>query len=185
MPLRKVPVSWTTGIGGSGVSVFYSLEATDITTNLTTFFSAIKAFFPAVCTWQVPSSGDIIDIASGKITGGWSGGTASTTTATGSGAYVAGTGAMVRWNTSQIRDGRRMKGRTFLCPLITVEFDNAGTIANADVATMQTAANALAGTGSLTIYGRPRSKTSNDGQAATVTGGQVLDKVVSLRSRRT
>lgn len=185
MPLRKVPVAWTTGIGGAGVSIFYSLEATDITASLGTFFTAVKAYHPAVVTWNIPASGDIIDIPTGRITGAWSGGTAATIAATGSGAYVAGTGAYVRWNTAQIRDGRRMKGRTFLCPLITVEFDNTGTLANTDVAAMQTAASNLAATGTLIIYGRPRGPGATDGQSAVVTGAVVADRVTSLRSRRT
>jgi hypothetical protein len=185
MPLRKVPVAWTTGIGGTGVSVFYSLEATDITVALGTFFTAIRTLFPPSVTWQIPASGDVINIPDGKITGSWSGGTAATVTGSGLANYVAGTGAYVRWQTSTIRDGRRIKGRTFLVPLITSAFDSSGTITDGNVTTLQSAATALAGTGTLTIWGRPRGKGATDGQAGTVVSGLVLDKVTSIRTRRT
>lgn len=167
------------------MSVFYSLEATDITVQLATFFNAIKGSFPSQVVWNIPPSGDIIDIASGRITGSWTGGTQASVVGAAAGAYVAGTGAYVRWQTSQIRDGRRMKGRTFLCPINSGLYDTSGTLADATVTVFQTAANALAGTGSLTIYGRERVTGSGDGQAATVTGAVVPDRVTSLRSRRT
>lgn len=185
MPLRKVPVAWTTGIGGTGVSVFYSLESVDVTAELGTFFNAIKSLFPGPVTWQVPNSGDTIENATGLITGGWSGGTAATIIGGGGATYVAGTGAFVRWQTSQIRDGRRMRGRTFLCPLTTGSFDSSGTLTDGNVTQMQTAATALAGSGKLIIWGRPRGPGASDGQAGLVTAGQVPDKVTSIRSRRT
>ena len=185
MPARKVVVSWGTGIGGAGLSVFYSLEATDITASLGTFFTAIAGVFPTVVTWSIPSSGDIIDIPTGKITGAWSGGTAANITATGGAAYVAGTGAMVRWQCTQVIDGRRVKGRTFLVPLLTTAFDTTGTITNANVTTLSNAAAALAGTGTLQIYHRPTKLSPGTGALANVTGSSVPDKVVSIRSRRT
>lgn len=184
MPVRKIPVTWNTGVGGVGVSIFYTIDSVDVTAALGTFFGAIKAFFPTSVTWQVPSAGDTLDIASGKITGGWSGGTASTTTGAGGTAYVAGTGAYVRWLTSGVINGRRVKGRTFLCPLITGCFDANGTISDANVATMQTAVNALAGTGMLDVYTRPHPKGALNGQLSLVSAGVVPDKVTSIHSRR-
>lgn len=184
MPLRRVAVAWTTGIGGVGVSNFYSLEATDITVSLATFFNAIKGLFPTAVTWNVPTTGDIIEITNGHITAAWTGGTGATIAGTVAGSYVAGTGAFVRWSSSQIRGTRRMRGRTFLCPLATGSFDSAGTLVDANVTTMQNAAVALAGTGTLQIWGRPRGVGGSDGQAGLVTGAQVPDKVTSLRTRR-
>lgn len=185
MPLRRVPVAWTTGIGGTGVSIFYSLEATDITASLGTFFNAIKGYFPNIVVWNIPPSGDVIDIPTGRITGGWTGGTQASISGTASGAYVAGTGGYVRWQTSQIRDGRRMKGRTFLCPVNSGQYDGSGTMLDTMVTAWQTAASTLAATGTLIIYGRERTPGAGDGQSAVVTGAQVPDRVTSLRSRRT
>jgi hypothetical protein len=183
--VRKIPVAWTTGIGGNGVSVFYTNDTVDVTPELGTFFNAIKGLFPSAVTWQIPSSGDILTIDSGKIEGGWVGGTAATIAGTGATAYVAGTGAFVRWGTSGVFDGRRVKGRTFLCPLLTGSFDAFGTLADANVTLMNTAASTLAATGKLLIYSRPTEDAPLSGHASTVTSAQVADRVTSLRTRRT
>ena len=79
MPVRKVPVSWNTGVGGSGVSIFYTIDSVDVTPALGTFFNALKGFFPPAVTWQIPAAGDTLDISSVKSVGGWSGGTSATT----------------------------------------------------------------------------------------------------------
>lgn len=185
MPVRKIPVTWTTGVGGSGVSIFYSIDSVDVTVELGTFFNAVKALFPTAVTWQVPSSGDVLQTDNGHITSGWSGGTAASISGTSAGTYVAGTGAFVRWGTSGVVDGRRVKGRTFLCPLLASCFDAAGTLTDANVTTMTAAAAALAGSGKLMIYSRPTPAQPTSGQLSLVTSGQVPDKVTSLRTRRT
>lgn len=183
--MRRVPVSWTTGIGGTGLSVFYTLDPVDVTTELGTFFNAIKAVFPTVVTWQIPSSGDMLDAETGILSGGWSGGTAATIAATGgAGVYVAGTGAMVRWNTNSVLAGRRLRGRTFLCPLLSSAFDANGTLNDANVTTMQTAANTLVAAGKIRIWSRPQPP-SRPGFTSPVLSGLVQDRVTSLRTRRT
>lgn len=182
--MRRVQVLWTTGIGGSGLSVFYTLDPVDATAELGTFFNAIKGFFPNAVSWNVPSSGDMIDAATGTLVGGWSGGTAASIAATGGATpYVAGTGALVRWNTGGIVRGRRVKGRTFLAPLLTGLFDATGTLNDANVATMQTAVNNLAAAGKLRIWSRPPDG-STPGGTFPVLSGTVADRVTSLRTRR-
>lgn len=184
MPVRKIPVTWNIGIGGAGVSIFYTIDSVDVTPALGTFFNAVKGLFPPAVTWQVPNAGDTLDIASGKIVGGWSGGTSATIAGTSAAPYVAGTGAYVRWLTSGVINGRRVKGRTFLCPLNNGLFDANGTIVDTSVTTMQTAVNALAGTGMLNVYSRPHPKGALNGQLSLVSAGVVPDKVTSIHSRR-
>jgi len=185
VPLHRVPVAWTTGPGGTGVSVFYTNFGSDATVELAAFFNAIKAFFPTSVSWNIPSSGDVVDEVSGLITGAWIGGTAASVSGTTGTAYAAGTGAYVRWQTSGIVNGRRVKGRTFLCPLVGSSYQTDGTIVDGNVATIQTAANNLVLAGKLRIWHRPTSAGANNGSAFTVTAGTVPDRVTSLRSRRT
>lgn len=183
--LRRVPVAWTTGVGGEGVSVFYTADPDDVTTELGTFFNAIKDLFPPVVTWTVPSAGDIIDDASGALTGAWSGGTAATVTGTNNTNYVAGTGAYIRWLTGGIRGSRKFQGRTFLCPLVTSQFDSVGTINDTGRTTIQTAANTLEAAGKLQLWGRPIPPSTNNGTSGQIIAAIVPDKVTSLRTRRT
>jgi hypothetical protein len=184
MPLRRIPVAWQTGAGGSGVSVFYSPFGVDCTTELGTWFNALRFFHPTAVSWSIPSSGDIIDETTGEITGAWTGGTAASITATGAAAYAAGTGAFVRWGTNGIVRGRRVKGRTFLCPAINSSYEGDGTILNASVTTINTATSTLVGAGKLTIWSRPSGPGASDGSGHLAVSGQIADKVTSLRTRR-
>lgn len=183
--MRRVPVAWTTGIGGAGVSVFYTGETDDITAALGVFFGVVKSLMAAPVTWAIPAAGDKIEATDGSLAGAWTGGTSATVTSTGTGAYVAGTGAYVRWITGAVVDRHKVQGRTFLVPMVSAQFDANGTIVDSSVATIQGAANTLVATNKLVIWHRPKTKTSNDGTNRLVIGAVVPDKVTSLRSRRT
>jgi hypothetical protein len=161
------------------------MDPDDVTTNLATFFNSVSASFPGAVTWNIPSSGDTIDELTGSLVGAWSGGTAAAITASGGGgAYVAGTGGYVIWQTADIFLGRRLKGRTFLCPVKDDQFDSSGTINNTSRTTWATAAGVLAAVGKLVIWHRPSPGGSNGGTGV-VTAATVPDKVTSLRTRRT
>lgn len=184
MSIRRVPVAWQTGAGGTGVSVFFTPFGTDATVELGSFFNALKTFFPSAVSWNVPGSGDVIDEVTGMITGAWTAGTAASIAATNAGAYAAGTGAYARWQTNGIVNGHRVKGRTFLCPLSVNHYQTDGTIFDSSLATMSAAVAALAASGKLNIWHRPTSRGSNNGSAHLVISGSGPDHVTSLRSRR-
>lgn len=152
---------------------------------LGTFFNAIKGLFSDAVSVSIPSGGDTIDHTTGELNGSWTGGTAATYTGTTHGAYAAGTGLYVTWQTSTIRNGRKFLGRTFICPILAANYQDDGTIFNASVSTVQTAASTLAASGQPCVYGRPTSPGGSDGLFAGFTGAIVPDRVTSLRSRRT
>lgn len=183
--LRKIPVEWVGASGLPGVSVFYSIpSATTALADLVAFFDAIKALFPSSLSWTVPDSGDTIEDTTGELTGSWTGaGGAVVDAAGGTGPYAAGTGAYVQWGTNAIVGGRRLKGRTFLCPLVTSVYENNGTIASTPLSTMLAAAQTLAGQASISIWHRPGSVLAG-GESASVVNATVRDQVTSLRSRR-
>jgi len=184
MAIRRMPVQWQTGAGGTGLSVFYSPFGVDATVELATWFNALRFFHPTAVSWSIPGSGDVIDDTTGEITGAWTAGTAASITATGAAAYAAGTGAFIRWGTAGIVRGRRVKGRTFLCPAINSSYESDGTILNSSVTTINTATNTLVGTGKLVIWSRPSGPGASDGTNHVVVSGQIADKVTSLRTRR-
>jgi hypothetical protein len=182
--LRKVLVTWNGATGLPGLSVFYTLAADDVTTNLGTFFTAIKGLFPTGMTWSIPAAGDQISDNSGQLTGGWVGGTAATVTCTGVTKYAAGTGSFVQWGTAIIVNNRRLKGRTFLAPLSNDQYDTDGTILTASVTTLNTALGTLVGAGKLRVFHRPPRHTFSGGTSAVITSGVCADKTTSLRTRR-
>lgn len=165
--------------------MFYSPFGVDPTVELGTFFNAIKAFFPNAVTWDIPGSGDVLDEATGLITGAWTAGTAASITATGGAvSYPAGTGGYIRWQTAGIVAGRRVRGRTFMCPFVIGGFDTTGTIAIATQSGIQAAASALVASGKLLIWHRPPPGGAS-GSSHAVIAATVPDKVASLRTRRT
>ena len=167
-----------------GFSVFYSAGAVDVTTELGTFFNAIKGVFPVPLQWQIPSTGDSIDDATGALTGGWTGGTAATIGGSAASGYAAGTGAYVQWATAGIVNSRRLRGRTFLCPIINTQYETNGTLIATFLSLVQGAASTLAGAGKLQIWHRPSLAAPAGGSSSQVTAAMVPDQVTSLRTRR-
>lgn len=193
--LNRVRVGWTNWPGAPGVSTFYLSSSSTNLAPLKTFFTAIKDLMPLNLTTDVVNSGDVIDSATGHITGGWvgSGGGQSTSAASTSG-YSGASGAVIRWNTDGILNGRRLVGRTYFVPLTSSVYQSDGSLSSAAQASLQAAATALitAYAGALIIYGPPRNTGTNGptdpGKAAqwgSVTAAVVPDLAAVMRSRRT
>jgi hypothetical protein len=154
-------------------------------TALRTFFDGVKSVFPNAVVIGVPNAGDTINEDTGQIQGAWSGPTQTSVVGTGGvGAYLSTAGAMVRWNTPQVVDGRRPIGKTFLVPCMTGNFSSSGTMSGTIVSTIAAAASALvvAYAGEMKVYHRP--KAGHGGVGCTITAATVPGKQVVLRSRR-
>lgn len=112
---------------GQSVMTFYSLSATTgLPAALTTWLNALKANFPPSLTFTVPNGGDLIEDSDGSLQGVWSQGSGGTVTGTGVGGFLQGTGVRVVWGTNGITGNRRVKGSTFLVPLMGTDFDASG-----------------------------------------------------------
>lgn len=182
--IRRIRVEWNGLTGLPGISTFYSGNAVDVTTELATFFGTIKDLFPGPASWNIPGSGDLIDDATGTLTGGWSGGTNTTVNSgAGTAGYAAGVGGFIRWGTGAIVGGRRLRGRTFLTSLKSDQYDSAGTLITSFLTTVGGAAATLQGAGKLLIWHRPPPGGSS-GTSSLVTSQFLPDKVTALRSRR-
>jgi len=182
--LRRLPVTWSGLTGLPGVSIFYSDFGVDAGASLAPFFSSISNRFPNGLSWSLPASGDVIEDTTGAVTGAFtSGTTVSQTGSGGAGAYAAGVGIAITWQTDDIFNGRRLKGRTFMCPLLASEFQTDGTVTAACITTLSAAATTLVATDDLRIWHRP-SPGGSDGDSGAVVGFSIADRVTALRSRR-
>lgn len=183
--LNEYVVEWSGLTGLPGVTVFYSDSAHDITVELATFFTAIANQFPSGISWTIPSNGDQLNEVTGALVGAWTGGTAATVPGTGgSASYAAGVGPMIRWNTSTIVNGRRLRGRTFLTHVSTAVYQSDGTITSAARTTIGNAATALlGGTDVPLVWHRPVAGAG--GQAVAANSATIPDRVSWLSSRRT
>lgn len=172
---------------GDGLSTFYwgSSGLAGYPSAVLAFFNAIKALVPGGVTWTVPSSGDLIDDATGELHGTWSISGGGAVASTGISTYASGVGARVVWVTGAIRGGRRVRGSTFIVPLTTAQYDADGTIQSTAAATIKSAADAYltsVGVNAL-VWSRPR--TGLAGSGVPIASTLVPDKVSWLRGRRT
>ena len=188
MPIARISVAWQSWPGSPGVSQMYCLNppAQGNVDSVRTFFNALATLLPSGLIINVPSSGDVISESTGQITSAWSvGSTPATVTGSGAGAYAGNAGGVVHWLTNGIVANRRVRGRTFIVPIIGSVYDTAGSLSTATLATMTAAASAYvtAQAGVAVVWARPRPGVA--GSAHSITSSRVPDLAVSLRSRRT
>lgn len=156
---------------------------------LRTFFDAIKLYIPSQVTIQVLGEVEVLEETTGQLLDVLVATTPAAVvgTAVASTPYAAAVGAVVSWRTGVVRNGRRIRGRTFLVPLSSTAFDSSGTLIAAALTTMNAAATALRDAttiADLGIYARPTGPGATDGLWALVTGHQIPDMGSILRSRR-
>jgi len=183
--MNRVRCLWQGWPGSPGYTNLYVGTGVINQTEIRTFFNAMVALLPSGLTIQVPNTGDVVDEATGTITGAWTGAANTVVTGTSATVYAGSAGACVNWRTSALIAGRRPIGRTFLVPLASAAFQNDGSIATASLSTIQTAATALITNlaGELKVWSRPRPAIA--GANVTVTSSNVPDLAVVLRTRRT
>lgn len=178
--LNKVVTTWSGFPGGPAFTTMYfdGASAPPLAA-LNTFWSTIKNLFPVTCTLQVAGSGVGINLGTGKPDGFWTGTAPAAVVGTGANAYAAPAGAMVEWKTGQFKNGREIRGKTFIVPIIIAAYQTDGSIADSNRDAITAAATAL-------LAASPKIGVWSKGahQFATATSAKCLDKVVILRSRR-
>jgi len=188
--LQRIRVTWTGQTGLPGISTFYAGE-TDSTAvaALVTYFGNIDFGFPSSTNWEVPASGDLIDVESGELGGTWSQTGSAVVPGTGGAVnYAAGVGCRVRWHTSGLVNGRRLVGSTFLTGMAVLSYGSDGTIDTSTLTQFRAHATTLVTTSALHVWSPPfaGSPTVPErlGSSAIVQSATMPDKVTSLRSSR-
>lgn len=194
--LRRVRVGLTGFAGSPGVNTFYFLDTSTALASLNTLYQGLQGVFPSVVTIQIENTGDIIESTTGELLGSWSGNAVAPFGGTGAGSYSAPSGAMIGWETGAVRDGRRLRGRTFLVPAVGSQYDQYGTLNDTMVTSVQASATAFIfeQSSSFVIWHRPfagapavgtkPARPATLGGHALVIAARVPDKAVVLRSRR-
>ena len=100
---------------------------------------------------------------------------------------AAPAGLCVNWKTSTFVSGRRLRGRTFVVPLMSGAYESDGTIKATYLTAARDAAAALLANGATStsvfvVWHRPIGGAG--GSSGTVTGASVNDRVAVLTSRR-
>lgn len=96
--------------------------------------------------------------------------------------YAGGVGAVSSWLTDGVHLTKRLRGRTFITPLVGGAYDSTGTIATTVLTALRTATTNLAAVANFGVWGRPVAGAGGDWAACT--SGTVKDHVAWLSSRR-
>lgn len=182
--IMKIQAVWSGWAGGPGTNTFFLLGTDPHLDLFSDFYITFQASLPSGVSVTMETSGSAYDDATGELTGGWTAASEPAASGSDTSGFAAGVGAVVRWNTGAINNNHRVRGHTFLVPLGRSCYQDNGTIATANLASFQTAADNL-WTGldsSLVAWHRPVG--GSGGAAALVTSSLVPDRVAMLKSRR-
>lgn len=151
------------------------------------FWDTFNAVFPDEVALTVDTVVDIVEDTNGELVSSLTAPPQAIIQGAATGVYSAATGGVIGWTTAEVRNGRRIRGRTFLVPLGGTSFNNTGRLDASIVPVFQGAATVLAATGGPVQFGvwaRPSGPNAVDGQWAPTTGARVTNLPAVLRSRR-
>lgn len=164
-----------------------SAQAVAAATRVRSFFDAIKANLPAAATVTIEPEVEMLEDTTGELMDTFPAGTQAVVTGTNSAAFAGPIGAVINWKTGSVRNGRRIRGRSFIVPMALGMFTTGGIVTPAAQTTLQTAANALVdntSTPDLGVYARPSAPLATDGRWVLATSATVPTLAAVLRSRR-
>lgn len=177
--------------GAPGYSNFYF--AGDVTGPWTDDFGALYSFwvalqplFPTGWNVRIPAEGRLLEETTGAL-GAFSVNSPATATdkpgTSGSGFGAGVAGAVIGWGTGTINRSRLVRGRTFMVPLSSAQYDADGTLTPTCIGILQSAANGLIASPSVFgVWSRPRLGVG--GKFAPALTARVSDRASFLSSRR-
>lgn len=203
-------MQWSGFQGGPGLSVFHFRDFTDqvgsqeqvagAVAKVDAFIQDIRIFIPAPVTLRVSPDVEELEDTTGELTTVYNASPAAATNGLASGGtnYAAAVGAVINWRTGGVRNGRRVRGKTFLVPLSSSAFGVDGTLSDSAITTLSGAAADMVnqtGNGDLGVYARPTAvkdaqgnpvpgQFNADGVWHAATSFNVPDLGAVLRSRR-
>lgn len=196
--MLKVKMRWSGFTGAPGYSNFYfrdfsstppvTADADAAVDKVEAFITGIKSLLPNVVNLAAEADVEEIEETTGSLVNVLSATPAAAQAGTGgTGNYAAAVGAVITWRTAGIRNGRRIRGRTFIVPLYGGVFSTDGSLASSTVTTLGTAAttfSSIAGTPDLGVWARPSGPGATDGIWHAVNSHSIPDMSAVLRSRR-
>lgn len=192
MAIYRITVRWSGFTGAPGYTNLHFGDlasgdgARDGWERSVAFFNEFNDLLPNDVSWLVEGEAAVLDEQTGQIVDYQTVSERPTPGSGGSpGGYSAASGAVITWNTAGVRNGRRVRGRTFLVPLGGGAYENDGTLSPSTISTLNSAAQELTGENfdsSFGVFSRPSN--GGDGGFYEVTGFRVPDMSAVLRSRR-
>lgn len=186
MSIVRFTYKWEGFPGAPGYTNIYATttDPEDVGLAFNDFIGSNPGTFPAGLEVTLMPEAEELDETTGTVTGLIPIAGGLVLTGTGTSAWAGPAGMVVSWSTGGLVAGRRVRGRTFLVPVVSFVYGSDGTIEASALATWRAdLATYLAATsGRQVIWSRPRAGLA--GSAHVVTGGRIPDMVAVLRSRR-
>lgn len=200
-PIYHVTWHWNGGPGGGGfTNLFFDAtvdtptDALAAVTKSKLLFSGVAALIPSAYNLVPDTAVRVLDDVTGDLLNIYTVTGVTAVAGGGGGVFSAPSGAGIDWLTTTVHGSRRMQGRTFLVPLFGSAYDSDGSILNAYVTTIATAAEAMrTATGpAFGVWGRPipaptppaTTPPARDGLWGPAVSSRVPDKAFILTSRR-
>lgn len=195
--ILKFTAQWSGFAGAPGYSNFFARDfsggapdqamADGFLTKLDTWLDAWAGFLPVNVSVLVNAQVEVIEETTGALEGFFNVTPDFSRSGSSTDNWSAASGACVNWYTPLVRNGRRLRGRTFMVPLYGAAYQSDGTLNNTMLGTLRTATNTFisqTGAGDMGVWGRPTAPGASDGVWAACSSMTINDKVAVLRSRR-
>lgn len=192
MRLHRLVIAWSGApVVGSAVTVLH-FDGTNQTeppvAAIRGAFSAAAAVLPNTVTLTFPNSGDTINDTDGTLAGVWTSSGGGTVQGATNGNCAAGVGACIGWTTATIVNGskgpRKLRGRTFVVPLVNSSYNASGVIEPASLTALTNLGTAILAAGAFAVWHRPLTAGATNGTSGPVVSSKVRNKVAYLSSRR-
>jgi hypothetical protein len=195
--MLKFTVNWTGFVGAPGYTNLYVRDfsegdvnqtmADSFTLRLDAFLDSFQAHIPQAVNYLIDPTLEVVEDTTGELLRFMTITPDTARVGAGTGNYAAPSGAVVNWYTNFVRNGRRMKGKSFIVPLVSTAYESNGTLGSSFLTAIRAAANTLVtapGDGRLGVWGRPTTPGGTDGIWAFAETSSVPDMAAVLRSRR-
>jgi hypothetical protein len=192
MTMYKTTAKWSGFNGAPGYTNFYfqgtgdGASAQAAADKAHGFFDRVKAIIPTGVTIHVEEEVELVDEVTGMMESVQNVTMPPEVPGMGGANYSGASGACITWLTGGVRNGRRVRGRTFLVPLHVGSYDTDGTLGSITSGIIRDAAAYLADPAGpqLIVWSRPSVSGAADGIGNWVTSYRVVDKAAVLTSRR-
>lgn len=196
--MLRAKINWTGWVGGPGYTNLYfddpgvsfptQTEYDGIATIIDTWLDQWVGSIPVGINFLLDPTIEHVHATSGELFG-FDTMTVDTARAGGdAGNYSSAAGAVCNWYTNGVRNGRRIRGRTFMVPIGNSALENTGTLNNTRLTTLRNATATFAAAAindyGLGVWSRPSAPGVEDGEWHRVTNFTIPDMTAVLTSRR-
>jgi hypothetical protein len=196
--MARVTINWTGFLGAPGYTNLYFSEFTtggDITQTVVddavdrthTWIQAWDDGLPNTVTLTIDPSVEVIEDTTGDLLRFYTATPGTPNVGGSTMPYSAASGACINWYTDGVRNGRRVRGRSFMVPIGSNGMENNGTLNGTALGTWRTATDLLIASfenSTLGVWSRPSAPAATDGIWHKTTSMTIPDKAAVLRSRR-